>query len=62
MMSDSEYEFSAAMELSDDIFNEDFEDSWSPCDGCEPNYINACSGCRFASPEINESLRYSDEG
>ena len=37
-------------------------DDWSPCDGCEPGYIGACSSCKFASPEINESLRYGDEG
>lgn len=35
-------------------------EDWSPCDGCEPGY--ACSSCKFASPEINESLRYGDEG
>lgn len=49
-------------EEKEDEKEKEKEEYWSPCDGCEPNYINACSSCRFASPDINESLRYSDEG
>lgn len=50
---------------SDEQFNDELADSENysnPCYGCDPNYINACSSFKFASPDINESLRYGDEG
>lgn len=52
---------------NDDQFRNELDEeiserSWSPCDDCEINYINQCACCKFASPLINDSLNYGDEG
>lgn len=49
MMSDSEFEFSASMELSDDIFNEDLEDSLVALDCCANCDYLQCNDCSFSS-------------
>lgn len=48
-------------QFKDELAESDSGSDWIPCDGCEPNYINACSCCSFASPSINDSLNYKDD-
>lgn len=49
-------------QFRDELAQEISERPWYPCDDCELTYINQCSSCSFASPSINDSLNYGDEG